>query len=66
MRIDVCQTCKQRRLIRGRSCCRPCYHLHQKEVKAGRTTWEALEAQGKVRATPQTIFSTSGTPKPTK
>lgn len=63
MRIDTCQTCHERRLIQGYSCCRPCYYLHRARVKAGRTTWAELEAQGKARAVPQS-FNMSGTPKP--
>jgi hypothetical protein len=64
VRIDNCATCGQRRLIWGYSCCRACYYQHHRDVKAGRTNWAALEAQGKARAVPQTIFSTTGTPKP--
>jgi hypothetical protein len=42
----VCLYCKQRfAFTRGN--CPACYSRHQYQIAKGRTTWEALQAQGK-------------------
>jgi hypothetical protein len=42
-----CKCCRERlAIIRG--CCRRCYNQFARLVAAGETTWQDLEAQGKV------------------
>lgn len=44
-----CMKCKTRIEMR-RGCCMSCYNLYSHQVGRGKTTWEQLEREGKVRA----------------
>jgi hypothetical protein len=41
----VCLTCRERAAA-TRGCCNRCYERHRSAVRAGKTTWAALEAEG--------------------
>jgi hypothetical protein len=42
----VCLTCRKHIAVH-RGCCATCYKRHGNAVRAGQTTWEALEAAGR-------------------
>jgi hypothetical protein len=42
----ACLTCRERVAYR-RGCCKRCYQRHGAQVRAGQTTWAALEAEGR-------------------
>jgi hypothetical protein len=46
----TCLTCRQYRLLYLRAVCSRCYHRHHETIRAGTTTWLALESQGQVAA----------------
>lgn len=45
-----CMSCKQK-AARTRGVCDTCCARFRRQIKAGKTTWEELEKQGKCRAT---------------
>ncbi len=45
--MPYCSNCNARSMRATRGACSRCYNWARAEIKAGRTTWEALEATGK-------------------